>query len=164
MNMINKEGKLFNKISILDLIFIGVIILLLFLSVIKVMGKDLDEIGASSEKRDVEFTASIVYDKGYLDSIKVGDTIGEIKQYLEASVVDVEILPVYETNLDRDGNLVTSIDPEMEEAIVTVEGTLLYDNNSYKLGGQELRQGKLVFIESDFYRLKGQIESIEVVN
>ncbi len=162
--MINKEGKVFNRINILDLIFIAVIVLLLFLSAIKIMGKDLEDIGASSESVQVRFIASIPYDKGYLDSIRVGDTIGETKQYLEATVVDVEVLPVYETNLDSEGNPVRSVDPEMEEARVTIEGTLLYDNSSYKLGGQELRQGKIIFIESDFYRLKGQIESIEVVN
>ncbi|WP_422486171.1 DUF4330 domain-containing protein [Gudongella sp. DL1XJH-153] len=164
MNMINKEGKVFNKINILDLIFIGVIVLLLFLSVIKIMGKDLEDIGASAESVHVRFVASIPYDTGYLDSIQVGDTIGETKQYLEATVVDVQVMPVYETNLDNSGNPVKSVDPTMEEAIVTIEGTLPYDSMSYKLGAQEVRQGKKIFIESDFYRLKGQIVSIEVVN
>lgn len=164
MKIIDKEGKVFNKINILDLVFIGVVVLLVFLSAIKIMGKDLEEIGTSSESMNVQFVATILYEKGYLDSIKPGDRIGETKHYLDSEVVHVEVLPVYETNLDSEGNPVSSIDPTMEKARVTVEGTMLYDNRSFKLGGQELRQGKMVFIESDFYRLRGQVETIKVVD
>ncbi|WP_409226979.1 DUF4330 domain-containing protein [Gudongella sp. SC589] len=164
MKIINKEGKVFNRINILDLIFVAAIVLLLFLSAIKIMGKDIEDIGSSAESVQVRFVASIPYEKGYLDSINIGDTIGETKQYLQAEVVHVEIVPVYETNLDWEGNPVRSVDPTMEEARVTIEGTLPYESMSYKLGAQEIRQGKIIFIESDFYRLKGQIETIEVVN
>ena len=119
MKMMNKEGKVFNRINILDLIFIAAIMLLLFLSAIKI---------------------------------------------IQLEVVGVEVHPVYETNLDMEGNPVRSLDPTMEEARVSIEGTLPYESMSYKLGAQEVRQGKIIFIESDFYRLKGQIETIEVVN
>ncbi|NMA49239.1 MAG: DUF4330 family protein, partial [Tissierellia bacterium] len=102
-------------------------------------------------------------DAGYLDLIKEGDRIGEVKQYLDSYIKEVELAPVYSTNLNFNGEKVISIDPSMEIANIVVAGDMLYDNMSYKLGNQELRQGKIIFIESDFYRLKGQINWIKVV-
>lgn len=163
MKMINKEGKLFNKINILDFIFILALVFLIFLSAIKIMGKDLQDIGSSAENVKVEFSASILADVGYLDLIKKGDKIGEVKQYLDSYIKEVEILPVYSTNLNFNGEKIVSIDPSMEIANVVVAGDMIYDNMSYKLGNQELRQGKIIFIESEFYKLKGQINWIKVV-
>lgn len=163
MKMINKEGKLFNKINILDFIFILAILFLIFLSGIKIMGKELQDIGSSAENVKVEFSASILMDAGYLDVIKEGDRIGEVKQYLDSYIKEVQIVPLESTNLDFNGEKIVSIDPTMEIANIVVEGDMLFDNMSYKLGNQELRQGKIIFIESDYYRLKGQINWIKVV-
>ena len=163
MKIINKEGKIFNKINILDFIFILAIVFLIFLSGIKIMGKELQDIGSSAENVKVEFSASILMDAGYLDVIKEGDRIGEVKQYLDSYIKEVKIEPVYSTNLNFNGEKVISIDPSMDLANIIVSGDMLYDNMSYKLGNQELRQSKIIFIESDFYRLKGQINWIKVV-
>lgn len=164
MKIINKEGKVFNKINILDLIFIVAIIFLIFLSVIKMMGKDLDDISLDSQIRTIKVEVSVVMDKGYLDTIRIGDRLGETKQYLDAYVESVEIEPVMVTNVDDMGNTIVSEDPLKESAKVVFEATIPFESNSYKLGKQELRQGKIIFLESDFYRYFAQIESIKVVN
>ena len=164
MKLINKEGRVFNKINVLDLLFLAAIAFLIFLSVIKMMGKDLDDISINSEMRTIKVQVSIVMDKGYLDTIQIGDRLGETKQYLEAYVESVEIESIETTNADSEGNPVTMTDPLRERAKVVFEATLPYENMSYKLGKQELRQGKIIFLESDFYRYPAQIESIKVVN
>jgi hypothetical protein len=164
MKMINKEGKVFNKINILDLLFVAAIAFLIFLSVVKIMGKDLDDISLDSQIRTIEAEVSVVMDKGYLDTIRIGDRLGETKQHLDAYVESVEIEPVKVTNVDSDGNPVVSVDPLKEKAKVVFKATIPFESNSYKLGKQELRQGKIIFLESDFYRYFAQIESIKVVD
>jgi hypothetical protein len=164
MKMINKEGKVFNKINILDLLFVAAIAFLIFLSVIKMMGKDLDDISLDSQIRTIEVEVSVVMDEGYLDTIRVGDRLGETKQYLDAYVESVEIEPVKVTNVDSKGNQVVSVDPLKEKAKVVFKATIPFESSSYKLGKQELRQGKIIFLESDFYRYFAQIESIKVVD
>ena len=140
MKLINKEGKIFNKINVLDLVFVAVIAFLIFLSVIKMMGKDLDDISLNSEMRTIQVQVTVVMDKGYLDTIRVGDRLGETKQYLEAYIESVEIYPLEVTILDSEGVPVTSKDPLKEKAVVTFKTTIPYENMSYKLGKQELRQ------------------------
>ena len=160
----NKEGKVFNKINILDLIFIVFVLFLVFLSAFKLIGKDLEDLTVSSDIVNIEVRASIEMDKGYLDVIKVGDRLGELKQYIDAYIEEVEISPVKSTNLDENGNVVVSDDPTKERAYIVLTAKAQYGNNIYKFGKQELRQGKIVFIESDFYKYKAQIESVKVVD
>lgn len=165
MKFIDNNGKIFKKINILDFLFIIFVVFLVFLSVIRVLGKDLDDISiAPTERVKVEVSATILLDKGYINAIKEGDQLGETKEYLDAYVDKVEILPVYSTNLDINGNPVVSIDPTMDRAELVFTADVPYENMSYKLGNQELRQGKMIFIESDLYRYRAQIESLKVVN
>ncbi|MBU5255026.1 DUF4330 domain-containing protein [Tissierella praeacuta] len=164
MKLIDEKGRIFGKINILDFIAMVLAVFLIFLSGLKVLNKDLTDLSVKDEIVNVEVEATIVIDKGYLDVIKVGDQLGEMKHYLDAYVEDVEILPVQVTNLDKDGNVVMSIDPMMEKARIKFKATTPYKNYSYKFGKQELRQGKTIFIESDLYRLKAQIVSLKVVD
>lgn len=164
MKLINKEGKIFGKINILDFIAIVVVLFLILLSFLKISNKELSDLSVKDQIVDVEVEAYIVTDAGYLDVIKVGDQLGETKHYLESTIEEVEIMPVEVTNLDKDGNSVVSIDPLMEKARVKLKATVPYKDYSYKFGKQELRQGKIIFIESDLYRHKAQIVSVKVVD
>lgn len=163
MKLIDKEGRIFGKINILDFIAIVLALFLLLLAVLKVFNAQLSNLTAESELVTIEVKVSAVMDKGYFDVVKVGDRLGEVKQYIDATVTDVEILPVEETHLDEDGNTVVSTNPLQEKAIVTFEATLPYENYKYKFGSQELRQGKTINLESDLYRYEAQIISIKVV-
>ena len=137
---------------------------LILLSFLKITNKELSDLSVKDEIFEVEVEVDILADKGYLDVIKVGDQLGEAKHYIEAYIKEVEILPVEVTNLDKDGKTVQSIGPLMEKAKVKFNGTLSYKNHSYKFGKQELRQGMIIFVESELYRYKGQIVSVKVVD
>ncbi len=164
MRLIDKEGRLFGKINILDFIAIVLVLFLILLSFLKITNKELSDLSVKDEIVNVEVEAYIVTDKGYLDVIKVGDKLGETKHYLESSVEEVELLDVEVTNLDKDGNIVVSIDPLMEMARIKFKATIPFKDHSYKFGKQELRQGKIIFVESDLYRHKAQIVSVKVVD
>ena len=164
MKLIDKKGKIFGKINILDLIAIILVVFLIFLTFLKVTNKELSDLSVKDEIVDVEVEAYIVTDKGYLDVIKVGDQLGETKHYLESTIEEVEILPVEVTNLDVNGSLVVSVDPLMEKARIKFKATIPYKDYSYKFGKQELRQGKIIFVESDLYRHKAQIVSVKAVD
>jgi len=159
-----ENGKILKKFNILDFLFIIFVLFLVFLSTIRIMGKDLDDIATTSDKVKIQVEATIIADKGYLNPIKAGDQLGESKEYFDAYIEKVEIKPIYSTNLDSDGNPITSIDPTKEKAEISFTAELPFENMSYKFGKQELRQGKIVFVESGLYRYKAQIESLKVVN
>ncbi|MCB5558756.1 DUF4330 domain-containing protein [Anaerosalibacter bizertensis] len=161
--MIDKEGRIFGKINILDFIFIVLIVVLVFLSSLKLLNKDVSDLASKDELVTVEVETSAIMDKGYFEVVKVGDKLGETKQYLDATIKDIKKLPVEESNLDIDGNTVVSVDPLKEKAVITFEATVPYEKFVYKFGKQELRQGKAIFIESDLYRYKAKITNLKVV-
>jgi len=163
LKLIDKKGRIFGKINILDFIAIIVMVALMLLIFMKVFNKQLSDLTAQKEMVTVQVKTEVVGDKGYFDVIKVGDKLGEGKKYLDGSVIDVELLPVEVANLDEEGNTVVSEDPLQQKAVVTFEATVPYEDYCYKLGSQELRQGKTIFLESDLYKYKAQIISIKVV-
>lgn len=163
MKLIDKEGRIFGKINILDFIAIVLALFLILLSSLKIMNKQLSDLSIKEEVVTVQVKTSVIMDKGYFEAIKVGDRLGETKHYLDGAIKDYQILPVEVTNLDKDGNTVISVDPLMEKAIITFEAKVPYKNYSYKFGKQELRQGKTIFLETDLYRYKVQIIDVKVV-
>ena len=164
MKLVDKNGRVFGKINILDFIAILVMVALVALIFVKVFNKPLSNLASQQEEQvKVQVKVQVVGNKGYFDVVQVGDKLAEGKKYLDGSVTEVELLPVEVSNLDQEGNTVISEDPLQQKAVVTFEATVAYEDNCYKLGSQELRQGKTVFLESDLYKYKVQIISIKVV-
>lgn len=164
MKLIDKQGRFLGKINILDLCAIIILISLVVFSGYKVLKGTMTNITVKEETVNVEFSLLVEEEKGYLDVIKVGDQMSQTKAYLDAYVKSVEISPIYRTNLDSDNNPVVSEDPLLEQALVTITATVPYKSMSYNYGNQELRQGKTIFLESNLYKFKGQIESLKVVD
>lgn len=164
MKLIDEKGRIFGKINILDFIAIVLVLFLIVLTSFKVFNKNIIDLSSNDEMIKVEVKASVIMDKGYFDVIKVGDKLGETKDYLDAVVKDVEILTVNIIEEDDDGNCTSVENPLTQKAIITFEATLPYKNNIYEFGRQELRQGKMFFLESDLYRYRAQIINLKVVS
>lgn len=164
MKLIDERGRIFGKINILDLIFILALVLIIFVSVTKIFNRNVLEMVGSQEYKRVEVEAVIFEESGYLDVIKEGDTLGETREYLDGEILSVEIEPVEVLNLDENGNEVISIDPTREKANVVFTAQVLYQDSTYKLGEQELREGKSIFLESDLYKLSTQVVNMEVID
>ncbi len=72
MKIIDKEGRLFGKINILDFIAIAIVLLLIVLSLLKILNKDLSDLSVKDEMYTVEVKTSVIMDKGIFDVVKVG--------------------------------------------------------------------------------------------
>lgn len=166
MKIIDDKGKLFGKLNILDLMGICLILFLVFLSFLKITDNSISSITLSEIEVPAVMKLSIIYDKGYFEVLKVGDKIAEDKRYLgegdECKVTKIEFQDVYKTNVDANGNAVKSVDPTLQEAIVTVETTLVKKGPVYKLGKQEVRHGIMVFLESSLYKYSTKVVDLQV--
>ncbi len=164
MKIIDDKGKLFGKLNILDLMGICLILFLVFLSFLKITDNSISSITLSEIEVPAEMKLSIICDKGYFEVLKVGDKIAEDKRYLgdECKVTKIEFQDVYKTNVDANGKAVKSIDPTLQEAIVTVETTLVKKGPVYKLGKQEVRHGIMVFLESSSYKYSTKVVDLQV--
>lgn len=162
MKWIDRNGRIFEKISILDLLVVFVLIVLIFFASLKIRNKDISQVREGDAEKTLKWVVEVEGRKGLSETVKVGDRIGDMKQYLNATVVSVSTEDLMETNWSADGRKVESVHPLKERVFIEVEGTLPYQSYSYKLGKQEIRYGQAIFLESDAYRLAGKIISIEV--
>lgn len=162
MKLIDRNGRLFEKISILDLLVLFVLVVLVFFASLKIRNKDISQVREGDAEKTLKWVVEVEGRKGLSETVKVGDRIGDMKQYLNAKVLSVSTEKFMEVNQSTDGRKVESVNPLKERLLVEVKGTLPYQSYSYKLGKQEIRYGQTVFLESDAYRLTGKIISIEV--
>lgn len=164
MKPIDKKGRLFGKINVLDFIVIVLVIGLIILASRNIFDKEESNISTKDEMFDLEIETIIIMDKGYFDLIKVGNRLTESQDYLDGRVKDIKILPVEIVKEDLYGNIIKGEDPALEKAIVTIEGKASYSNHTYEFGKQEIRQGRKIFIESDLYRYRVEILDFKVVS
>lgn len=164
MKLIDEKGRIFGKINILDFIALTFVLILIILASFKILNTNLSELSEKEDLVKVQVETSVIMDKGYFEVVKVGDKLSEMKSYLDAEIIDIEIRPVEVVREDDEGNKIIEVDPEVEKAIITFEGQVPYSNNIYNFGKQELRQGKMMFLESDLYRYRVQIMNLKAVS
>ena len=158
MKIIDEKGRLFGKLSVLDIIAVLVLVILVFFAFLKIINKDISEVSEGSKQKTVLYTVSCENIKGIFRSVKLGDRAGEQKAYFPSEVVDIKIQPIIRVD-KKSGREIE--DPYLEKALITYKATLPYQSESIKLGKQEIRSGQNFFAESDCYRLNGVIISVE---
>lgn len=164
MKIIDNKGKIFGRISILDILLIITVIAMVFFAVLRLMNKDVSDLRSDKRVDKLRVVLRVDEDRGFLDAIRVNDRLGEMKKHFDVYVKEVKLEDVYTKTLDKDNKEVNTIDPSKQRALVIVEGSFPFINNSYKMGKQEIREGSTIFLESDFYRLKALVLESKVVD
>ncbi|MDO5037414.1 MAG: DUF4330 domain-containing protein [Tissierellia bacterium] len=163
MKLFDNEGRIFGKLSIIDLIAILVLVLLVFFAFLKISNKNLEDLKAGQgDTVQVQWTLYIEKGQGLTDNVKPGDILSGQKSTFDAQVVDKWVEPLVEKNLNQEGDLVESVHPQKEVTYVVCQGNLPHEDQSIKLGNQEIRYGQDLFLESTNYRIAGTVIDIEV--
>ena len=163
MSIIDKKGKLFGKLNIIDLIAVILIVAVLALIGYKLL--DNQSGGLSSEGQPVVYTVKVkgveaeVYEfiKGELPSQLMASN-----ELLDAYVTDVQAIPVendtYEMvwNTSQSQEVLTKSDAGTYDLIFTIEGTVESDLAS-ELGTQVIRVGKTHIVKTTTFELDGGI-------
>ncbi len=158
--MINKEGKLFGKISIIDILVVIVIIAMAF-GVYMRFFKTPEKIEVKTEKftyvvridnvRDVSIEA--LKNSGDIYDINTAEHLGKI--------VKVEPQPYSVTSIKSDGTTVLFDYPERYSAIVTIETDGNVSQNGYYTATNRLiGVGSAMHFESKYIESMGDVISI----
>ncbi len=161
MSIIDKKGKLFGKLNIIDLIAIILIVAVLALIGYKLLDNGSGSLGG--EGKPVVYTVEVkgvdadVYEfiKGELPS-----QLMAANEMLDAYVTDVQATPVeggsfqmtWNSNLSQ--NLLTQVDAGTYDLVFTIEGTVK-DDLASELGTQEIRVGKSHIVKTATFELEG---------
>ena len=163
MSMIDKKGKIFGKLNIIDLIAILLIVAVLALIGYKLLVRSPG--GLAGEGQAVVYTVEV---KGVEPEVyefiqkQLPSQLMAANELLDASVTDVTATPVeHDTyammwNANLGVETLTQVDAGTYNLVFTIEGTVK-DNLSSELGTQEIRVGKSHIVKTATFELEGGI-------
>ncbi|WP_273322459.1 DUF4330 domain-containing protein [Vallitalea guaymasensis] len=164
MKLLDKQGKLFGKIHLVDTIFI-ILIIILVISVIKRSASgNVKVFNGNSHKVKVELTVeTYAYREEYLQSLNVGDEIAEDKKYLDGKITDINIIDDQIALTDNNGDVIIGAHPFKKKGRIIIEVQADKNGNSIKMGKQELVVGSNLFLTTEKSDLSTKIMNIEVI-
>lgn len=163
MKLVDRQGKLFGKIHLVDCVFIALMIILIVSVLNRFTFSKVDVITNKSQSATAEITVETYpYRQEYLDSISVGDKIAESKKYLDGEIKQIEIINNDVALIDNNGDTVVGAHPFLKKARVDVEIKVNVDGNEIKLGNQELVAGSNIFLTTDHAYLSAMVIDIEL--
>lgn len=163
MSMIDKKGKIFGKLNIIDLIAILLIVAVLALIGYKLLVRSPG--GLAGEGQAVVYTVEV---KGVEPEVyefiqkQLPSQLMAANELLDASVTDVTATPVeHDTyammwNANLGVETLTQVDAGTYNLVFTIEGTVK-DNLSSELGTQEIPCGQVPYCETATFELEGGI-------
>lgn len=143
--ILDKKGRLFGKVSIIDVFIVIVLIVGIFVVWSKFYKKDTGKpfVAKSDKIRVVLYQEELP--KFAADAIKVGDSATEklLNSYF-GKVTDVKKDKSISWVKTKDGRHVKSSKDDFSSIYVTIEGTGIYGNNGVKIGNGEYFIGQSV--------------------
>ena len=138
MKIIDKNGKLFGKISILDIIIVAVV---LFLGVVAAMNLTKKTDLPVSVSSELQYTTVIKAYNLYKPSkspFEVGDNLYSQSGEVIGKIVNVDAKPGYTKEKLQDGTYIDFENEDYTDYYLTVEGTGTYTDKGYKAQGSFL--------------------------
>ena len=164
MSVIDKKGRIFGKLNIIDLIAILLIVAVLALIGYKLLGSDEDLAGSG---QSVVYTVEVkgvepeVYD--FIQD-NLPSQLTASNEMLDAYVTSAEGTLIEEdiysleagSGTSGDGEKIIRAEAGTYDVVFTIEGTVK-DNLSSKLGTQEIRVGKSHIVKTTLFELEGGV-------
>ena len=165
--IIDKNGKLFGKISVIDIIIVIFLIIAVGFVAVKYVFKNnpITMSGANLDKLEITFSSEEVNDF-VVDAMSIGDSVKELAQYASfGTVTDIIVSPSITWVSDHNG-IVHSATKEDKYKAVTVK-TVAYgtiDQTGFSLDGTSYFVGKTVVMYIGKAGFQGRISSVEKVD
>ncbi|KNF09177.1 hypothetical protein CLPU_4c02230 [Gottschalkia purinilytica] len=162
MPIIDKKGKLFGKVNILDLFIVLLIVVLGVGALYKVKGvKQNTSLG--TKELNVRLYVK-EREKFSLDKIKVGDVVKEYDTGIVfGKIKNIEVKPAIKEVKTGKGEIKKAEIPERYDLYIDIDANAVVNENSIVSGNKELRVGnrlllktKLYVLDSTVFVIKGQ--------
>lgn len=158
MSLIDKKGRLFGLINVIDLL---VIILVVAVAARFVLNPQKNSSATEEKTIQVVMLVKDVRD-ATAKVIKEGDIVRETKtNNLLGKVTKVEVKPAETLVNTADGRVLNVPNPVLKDVYVTVEGPATVGENAIVLGGTEIRIGTAVQMKTNLYAVVATVMEIK---
>ena len=158
--MLDRQGRLFGRISIIDLAIILAVILVIAGVFYRGRGT---EVAVTAKTVQLKVVCPFVY-PDVVPNIKVGDQLVANNQLVPVYIRKVEVKQAATTVSKPDGSMILTENPFRKDIFLVIEGqTTAISPSQIMLGGQQVRAGKDdYFVKTRDLELKATILSVEV--
>ncbi|TYP57819.1 DUF4330 domain-containing protein [Thermosediminibacter litoriperuensis] len=161
MSLIDKKGRLFGLINIIDLMVILLIVAVAGRFALKAQQRP---VGSAEKKIEVVLLVKDVRD-ATASVIKEGDIVRETKtNNLLGKITKVEVRPAETLVNTADGRVVSVPNPVLKDVYVTLEGSGTAGENAIVIGGTEIRIGTVLQIKTNIYSVVATVMGIKVLD
>jgi hypothetical protein len=164
--MIDKNGKLFGKVSVIDVLIVALILVAgIFVATRYLSSRNAAQGAGSLDTLQIKFYAEEVNDF-VVDSISVGDAAKEMAQYASfGTITDIRTAPSITWVSDMDGNLYASPKEDKYFSVtVTMEAKGKIDATGFTLDGTTYFVGKTVILYLGKAGFQGRISGVEKID
>lgn len=162
MSVIDKKGRIFGKLNIIDLIAILLIVAVLALIGYKLLGSDEDLAGSGQsvvytvEVKGVEPEVyNFIQDNLPSQLTASNEMLDAYVTAAEGTLIEEDIYSL-EAGSGTSGEKIIRAEAGTYDVVFTIEGTVK-DNLSSKLGTQEIRVGKSHIVKTTLFELEGGV-------
>lgn len=159
MKIIDKQGRLFGRVNVIDLAFIIILVLALVVG-----GKRLRGSSVTAETREEgQVTLSVQnIRQASVDNIEVGQQIYHYdKGVYMGDIVNVEVEP-YTQQLDYEGQWVDAPVPGKYSVLIDIKVEGSESEKAYIVGGEEVRVGGEFRLKTKTSTFSGHIVDIDI--
>lgn len=158
MSFIDKKGRLFGLINVIDLL-----VIILVVAVVARFALNPQKSSLTNEEKKIQVVLLV---KDVRDAtanvIKEGDIVRETKtNNLLGKVTKVEVKPAETLVNTADGRVLNVPNPVLKDVYVTVEGSATVGENAIVLGGTEIRIGTAVQMKTNLYAVVATVMEIK---
>ncbi|MGE5544321.1 MAG: DUF4330 domain-containing protein [Bacillota bacterium] len=158
--MLDKQGRLFGRVSIIDLAIVLAIILVIAGVFYRGRGTD---VAVAAKTVRIEVVCPFVY-PNVVPNIKVGDQLVANNQLVPVYIKEVEVKKAATTVSKPDGSMILTENPFRKDIFLVIEGqTTAVSPSQIMLGGQQVRAGKEdYYVKTRTVELRATILNVEV--
>ncbi len=166
--MIDKQGRLFGKLNIIDLIVFIIVVALIAAIGVRFTSKKLNQGGGNPAKTEqycyvTLFSSLVVPEVG--DQLKADMEAGEHlvanNSFTDAEIVSVEVAPAAYVGTNINGEAVYSEHPLWKDVTVVVKEKVNPSSVILKVGNQEVRVGNAYILKTQKVETNCRIRGIE---
>ncbi len=160
----DKKGRLFGIINIMDLLIILIVVATLFVGYTKFIKKTPETpTGTGSNKKEIYIVAEAYrQDANVVASIKEGDTLVAQNKYQPGKIDYVEIRDNDYVATDKEGNLIAAKDSIEKTIEVGITCQANVSGPYIDSGGQMIKVGSIYWIKTSKGQISGFVKEIRL--
>ncbi len=163
MRIFDDKGKLFGKVSIIDVLAVVIIVAMVSWFVWARLGRNIQGDVAAREQ-PIKFTVVInAIRKTTAEAIEEGDRMFEFKTGGLVGIVESISTEPAEVLLAREGGvMVRTQDPSRVDCFITIAGTARVSEDVITVNGVEIRVGATLGLKSKYVQVQGNVVTMNL--